>query len=236
MLKLVVFSGAGMSAESGIQTFRNSAGLWEQHRIEDVATPEAWQRNPRLVQAFYNARRCNILQAQPNAAHQIIAELEDNFEVHVITQNIDDLHERAGSTQVIHLHGNIRLAKTSGPEATSTTEYYSIEGSTLDLEHDFCKDGYPLRPHVVWFGENVPAYADAQACVSDADIFVVIGTSLQVYPVAGLIHDIPSICDAYYIDPNAEHTYLPAQFQRISQTATLGCIQLKNILLKKYAS
>lgn len=236
MRKLVVFSGAGMSAESGIHTFRDSDGLWEKHRIEDVATPEAWQRNPHLVNAFYNARRRNILQAQPNTAHQLIAELEDDFEVHVITQNIDDLHERAGSTQVIHLHGNIRLAKTSGPEATSTQDYYAIEGSDLDLERDVCKDGYPLRPHVVWFGENVPAYADAQDCISDAEIFVVIGTSLQVYPVAGLIHDIPHVCDAYYIDPNAQYTDLPAQFRRISQTATLGCVELKNILLEKYVS
>lgn len=126
MKKLVAFSGAGMSAESGIHTFRDSDGLWEQYRIEEVATPEAWAKNPELVQRFYNARRKNILEAQPNAAHQLIADLENEFDVHVITQNIDDLHERAGSSKVIHLHGNIRLAKSSGPDAQSTTEFYPI--------------------------------------------------------------------------------------------------------------
>ena len=145
MPKLIVFSGAGMSAESGINTFRDSDGLWEQHRVEDVATPEAWAKNPALVQRFYNERRKNILNAQPNAAHQLIAELEQYFDVAVITQNIDDLHERAGSQQVLHLHGNIRLAKTSGPDAQTTTRFYPIEGAELDLERDVCDVGYPLR-------------------------------------------------------------------------------------------
>lgn len=222
MKKMVIFSGAGMSAESGINTFRDSKGLWEQYRIEDVATPKAWAKNPELVQRFYNARRKNILEAQPNAAHQLIANLEDNFDVHIITQNIDDLHERAGSSKVIHLHGNIRLTKTSGPNCQYTTEFYPIEGTELDLNKHFCKAGYPLRPHVVWFGEAVPAYTDAQACIQDADILVVIGTSLQVYPVAGLIHEIPPECAAYYIDPKADQQYLPAQFHKISQTATEG--------------
>ena len=183
MKKLVVFSGAGMSAESGINTFRDSDGLWEQYRIEDVATPQAWARDPQLVQRFYNARRKNILEAEPNTAHLQIAQLQQDYDVHVITQNIDDLHERAGSSKVIHLHGNIRLAKTSGPDAQSTTEFYPVEETDLDLNKHFCTAGYPLRPHVVWFGEAVPAYAEAQNCVQDADIFVVIGTSLQVYPV-----------------------------------------------------
>lgn len=222
MKKMVIFSGAGMSAESGINTFRDSNGLWEQYRIEDVATPEAWAKNPELVQRFYNARRKNILEAQPNAAHQLIANLEDNFDVHIITQNIDDLHERAGSSKVIHLHGNIRLAKTSGPNCQYTTEFYPIEGTELDLNKHFCKAGYSLRPHVVWFGEAVPAYTDAQDCIQDADILVVIGTSLQVYPVAGLIHEIPPECAAYYIDPKADQQYLPAQFHKIPQTATEG--------------
>ena len=195
MKKLVVFSGAGMSAESGINTFRDSDGLWEQYRIEDVATPQAWARDPQLVQRFYNARRKNILEAEPNTAHLQIAQLQQDYDVHVITQNIDDLHERAGSSKVIHLHGNIRLAKTSGPDAQSTTQFYPVEETELDLNKHFCTAGYPLRPHVVWFGEAVPAYAEAQSCVQDADIFVVIGTSLQVYPVAGLIHDIPT-CQA----------------------------------------
>lgn len=232
MKKLVVFSGAGMSAESGINTFRDSDGLWEQYRIEDVATPQAWARDPQLVQRFYNARRKNILEAEPNTAHLQIAQLQQDYDVHVITQNIDDLHERAGSSKVIHLHGNIRLAKTSGPDAQSTTQFYPIEETELDLNKHFCTAGYPLRPHVVWFGEAVPAYAEAQSCVQDADIFVVIGTSLQVYPVAGLIHDIPASCQAYYIDPKADQQQLPVQFHKITQTATHGMQQLIQLLEK----
>ncbi|WP_180040129.1 NAD-dependent deacylase [Acinetobacter sp. YH12100] len=232
MNKLVVFSGAGMSAESGINTFRDSDGLWEQYRIEDVATPQAWARDPQLVQRFYNARRKNILEAEPNTAHLQIAQLQQDYDVHVITQNIDDLHERAGSSKVIHLHGNIRLAKTSGPDAQSTTEFYPVEETDLDLNKHFCTAGYPLRPHVVWFGEAVPAYAEAQNCVQDADIFVVIGTSLQVYPVAGLIHDIPVSCQAYYIDPRADQQQLPVQFHKITQTATDGVQQLIQLLEK----
>ena len=232
MKKLVVFSGAGMSAESGSNTFRDSDGLWEQYRIEDVATPQAWARDPQLVQRFYNARRKNILEAEPNTAHLQIAQLQQDYDVHVITQNIDDLHERAGSSKVIHLHGNIRLAKTSGPDAQSTTEFYPVEETDLDLNKHFCTAGYPLRPHVVWFGEAVPAYAEAQNCVQDADIFVVIGTSLQVYPVAGLIHDIPASCQAYYIDPKADQQQLPVQFHKITQTATHGMQQLIQLLEK----
>lgn len=233
MKKLVVFSGAGMSAESGINTFRDSDGLWEQHRVEDVATPEAWRRDPELVQRFYNERRKKILAAQPNAAHQLIAELEVAYDIHVITQNIDDLHERAGSSKVIHLHGNIRLAKTSGPKAQYTTEFYLIDGTELDLNKHLCKDGYPLRPHVVWFGEAVPAYAEAQDYVRDTDIFIVIGTSLQVYPVAGLIHEISSNCIAYYIDPKANQQHLPPQFKKIAMTATQGMQYLKDKLLNE---
>lgn len=232
MKKLVVFSGAGMSAESGINTFRDSDGLWEQYRIEDVATLQAWARDPQLVQRFYNARRKNILEAEPNTAHLQIAQLQQDYDVHVITQNIDDLHERAGSSKVIHLHGNIRLAKTSGPDAQSTTQFYPVEETELDLNKHFCTAGYPLRPHVVWFGEAVPAYAEAQNCVQDADIFVVIGTSLQVYPVAGLIHDIPASCQAYYIDPKADQQQLPVQFHKITQTATHGMQQLIQLLEK----
>ena len=181
MTKLVVFSGAGMSAESGISTFRDSNGLWENYDIQQVATPEAWERNPALVQRFYNERRKNILEAQPNEAHQYIAKLQDYYDVQVITQNIDDLHERAGSQNVLHLHGNIRLAKSSGPDAQYTTQFYEVNGWKLDLEQDFCPDGYPLRPHVVWFGEAVPAYEEAIRLVQSADIFIVIGSTLSVY-------------------------------------------------------
>ncbi|WP_141112749.1 NAD-dependent deacylase, partial [Acinetobacter baumannii] len=190
MTKLVVFSGAGMSAESGIRTFRDSNGLWENYDIQQVATPEAWERNPALVQRFYNERRKNILEAQPNEAHQYIAKLQDHYDVQVITQNIDDLHERAGNQNVLHLHGNIRLAKSSGPDAQYTTQFYEVNGWKLDLEQDFCPDGYPLRPHVVWFGEAVPAYEEAIRLVQSADIFIVIGSTLSVYPVAALVHEI----------------------------------------------
>ncbi len=226
MKKIVVFSGAGMSAESGISTFRDSNGLWENYDIQDVATPEAWHRNPELVQRFYNERRKNILEAQPNKAHQIIADLEQYFNVTVITQNIDDLHERAGSEHVIHLHGNIRLAKSSKANAQYSTEFYPIEGWELNLENDKCPDGYPLRPHVVWFGEAVPAYEDAVQTIQDADIFIVIGSTLTVYPVAGLIHEIPSTCEAYYIDPHASYDRVPQQYQCLKMNATEGMQQL----------
>ncbi|EPK4683585.1 SIR2 family NAD-dependent protein deacylase, partial [Acinetobacter baumannii] len=220
MTKLVVFSGAGMSAESGISTFRDSNGLWENYDIQQVATPEAWERNPALVQRFYNERRKNILEAQPNEAHQYIAKLQDYYDVQVITQNIDDLHERAGSQNVLHLHGNIRLAKSSGPDAQYTTQFYEVNGWKLDLEQDFCPDGYPLRPHVVWFGEAVPAYEEAIRLVQSADIFIVIGSTLSVYPVAALVHEIPHYTKAYYIDPQADHSRVPPQYKLLNMTAT----------------
>ncbi|MEI5700598.1 Sir2 family NAD-dependent protein deacetylase [Acinetobacter baumannii] len=226
MTKLVVFSGAGMSAESGISTFRDSNGLWENYDIQQVATPEAWERNPALVQRFYNERRKNILEAQPNEAHQYIAKLQDHYDVQVITQNIDDLHERAGSQNVLHLHGNIRLAKSSGPDAQYTTQFYEVNGWKLDLEQDFCPDGYPLRPHVVWFGEAVPAYEEAIRLVQSADIFIVIGSILSVYPVAALVHEIPHYTKAYYIDPQADHSRVPPQYKLLNMTATEGMHEL----------
>ncbi|MDC4274355.1 SIR2 family NAD-dependent protein deacylase [Acinetobacter baumannii] len=226
MTKLVVFSGAGMSAESGISTFRDSNGLWENYDIQQVATPEAWERNPALVQRFYNERRKNILEAQPNEAHQYIAKLQDHYDVQVITQNIDDLHERAGSQNVLHLHGNIRLAKSSGPDAQYTTQFYEVNGWKLDLEQDFCPNGYPLRPHVVWFGEAVPAYEEAIRLVQSADIFIVIGSTLSVYPVAALVHKIPHYSKAYYIDPQADHSRVPPQYKLLNMTATEGMHEL----------
>ncbi|MCJ8160682.1 SIR2 family NAD-dependent protein deacylase [Acinetobacter zhairhuonensis] len=230
MQNLVVFSGAGMSAESGIQTFRDHDGLWENYNIEDVATPEAWARNPQLVQDFYNQRRKHILDAQPNLAHQLIAQLQQYYHVNVITQNIDDLHERAGNDNVLHLHGNILLAKSSGPNAEYSTEFYPIQGWELNLEKDHCPAGYPLRPHVVWFGEAVPTYVEAQDTVQHTDIFIVIGSSLEVYPVAGLIHEIPQHCQAYYIDPKAHQQSMPAQYQLIAKTATEGMQQVFSML------
>ncbi|WP_279722663.1 SIR2 family NAD-dependent protein deacylase [Acinetobacter baumannii] len=230
MTKLVVFSGAGMSAESGIRTFRDSNGLWENYDIQQVATPEAWERNPALVQRFYNERRKNILEAQPNEAHQYIAKLQDYYDVQVITQNIDDLHERAGNQNVLHLHGNIRLAKSSGPDAQYTTQFYEVNGWKLDLEQDFCPDGYPLRPHVVWFGEAVPAYEEAIRLVQSADIFIVIGSTLSVYPIAALVHEIPHYTKAYYIDPQADHSRVPPQYKLLNMTATEGMHELFNQL------
>ncbi len=226
----MVFSGAGMSAESGISTFRDSNGLWENYDIQQVATPEAWERNPALVQRFYNERRKNILEAQPNEAHQYIAKLQDHYDVQVITQNIDDLHERAGSQNVLHLHGNIRLAKSSGPDAQYTTQFYEVNGWKLDLEQDFCPNGYPLRPHVVWFGEAVPAYEKAIRLVQSADIFIVIGSTLSVYPVAALVHEIPHYSKAYYIDPQADHSRVPPQYKLLNMTATEGMHELFNQL------
>lgn len=231
MTKLVVFSGAGMSAESGISTFRDSNGLWENYDIQQVATPEAWERNPALVQRFYNERRKNILEAQPNEAHQYIAKLQDHYDVQVITQNIDDLHERAGSQNVLHLHGNIRLAKSSGPDAQYTTQFYEVNGWKLDLEQDFCPNGYPLRPHVVWFGEAVPAYEEAIRLVQSADIFIVIGSTLSVYPVAALVHEIPHYSKAYYIDPQADHSRVPPQYKLLNMTATEGMHELFHQLI-----
>lgn len=218
-LNLVIFSGAGMSAESGVQTFRDSDGLWEQHRLEEVATPEAWRANPDLVTRFYNERRKRILEVKPNQAHIQISNLEEEFNVQVITQNIDDLHERAGSSKVLHLHGNIRFAKSSGPNAESA--YYPIEGWELS-ENDRCPEGYRLRPHVVWFGEAVPAYDTAVQILQNADILIVIGTSLQVHPAAGLIYHTPENALRIIVDPKADAMDLPREFHRVNGGAVAG--------------
>lgn len=218
--RIVVFSGAGMSAESGISTFRDGNGLWENYNIEEVATPDAWAKNPQLVQRFYNERRTGILAAVPNEAHQLIAQLQKEFDVDVITQNIDDLHERAGSEKVHHLHGNIRFAKSSGPNQEK--KYYPIDGSSLDLSNDFCDEGYPLRPHVVWFGEEVPMYETVIPIIQQADIFIVIGTSLNVYPAAGLIHYCNPMSRKYLIDPKASQLTVPSDFHLVQENAIQG--------------
>jgi NAD-dependent deacetylase len=223
MKKVIIFSGSGMSAESGISTFRDSGGLWEQYRIEDVATPEAWKRDPAMVQEFYNLRRKQIIECQPNQAHMLIAQLEEKYDVTVITQNIDDLHERAGSSDVLHLHGNIRLSKSSGP--TAENAYYPIDGWELKTS-DLCPEGYALRPHVVWFGEEVPMYEVAMHSIAEADIFVVVGTSLQVYPAAGLIHYAINAESRYLIDPNAEELKVPSSFRVIARNAVEGITAL----------
>jgi NAD-dependent deacetylase len=229
--KIVFFSGAGMSAESGISTFRDSGGLWENYKIEEVATPEAWKKHPDIVSEFYNQRRKQIIDTVPNEAHSIISELEKHFEVSIITQNIDDLHERAGSKNVLHLHGNIRLAKSSGPNQEK--KYYPIEGWELTKD-DLCEDGYRLRPHVVWFGESVPAMDGAINIVKEADYFVVIGTSLQVYPAAGLVHVVPVNAIKFVIDPNVDSFDLPADFNQIGENAIAGINEFKRILLNSF--
>lgn len=225
--KLIVLSGAGISAESGLKTFRDSDGLWEQYRIEEVATPQAWQRNPEMVQHFYNLRRKQVLESQPNAAHHFFKQCEAQFETIIITQNIDDLHERAGSSNVLHLHGNIRQCKSSGPNQEKA--YYPIDGWELTLE-DKCPDGYTLRPHVVWFGEEVPELENAAYLVSTADILVVVGTSLNVYPAAGLIHYAPQDCERFVIDPKAEELSIDRSFTKIAKTAVEGVAILERLL------
>jgi len=217
--KIVVFSGAGMSAESGIQTFRDHGGLWERYRIEDVATPEAWNRDPELVTRFYNERRKQIIATSPNEVHLLIQRLESDFDVTVITQNIDDLHERAGSSKVLHLHGNIRLSKSSGPNQEA--KYYPIDSWELTAA-DRCPEGYRLRPHVVWFGEAVPMFEEAEKLISAADVVIIIGTSLRVYPVAGLIHYINKGSKAYLIDPNAHNLTLPNGIEAVNDSAVKG--------------
>jgi NAD-dependent deacetylase len=225
MQKIVVLTGAGISAESGLKTFRDSDGLWEEYRIEDVATPHAWQRNRTLVLEFYNQRRKQVLEAIPNSAHIALAELQKNYDVHIITQNIDDLHERAGSKKVIHLHGEIRKSRsTADPELI-----YEINGWELK-EGEKCERGSQLRPHIVWFGEMVPELENAARIASMADVFLVIGTSLQVYPAAGLIEYAPYEADKYYIDPKAE--MIRSDFTIIRKTAGEGVPELVNKLLQ----
>ncbi len=228
-MKVVFFSGAGMSAESGIGTFRDKGGLWENHRIEDVATPEAWKRNPDLVTEFYNLRRKKIFETEPNKAHFAIAQLENIIDVHVITQNIDDLHERAGSKKVLHLHGNIKYAKSSGPNQDK--KYYLLKNWNL-TKHDLCDEGYRLRPHVVWFGESVPAFDEAAEIIKNADIFIVIGTSLQVYPAAGLIQYANNAKTKILVDPNASSINGIEDFKVYSNTATEGVLLAINEIKK----
>ncbi len=225
MKKLVVFTGAGISAESGLKTFRGSDGLWEGYSIEEVATPEGWRKNPTQVLEFYNLRRKQCIAAQPNAAHVALRELEANFEVHIITQNIDDLHERAGSTNVLHLHGEIRKAQSS----LNPRFVYGMGEDTLVLG-DMCELGSQLRPHVVWFGEAVPNLDRAAQITREADIFVVVGTSLQVYPAANLLYETKADCKVYLIDPAAEALHLESHVTRIPYPATVGVNILRSML------
>jgi len=201
--KLVILSGAGMSQESGIRTFRDMNGLWEEYDVTEVATPEAWAKNPTLVMKFYNDRRKQLYECEPNAGHSGLVDLERDFEVSIITQNIDDLHERAGSSKVLHLHGELKKARSSVDESL----IYDIDGWELKFGQK-CAKGSQLRPFIVWFGEEVPAMNDAVPIVQQADILVVIGTSLNVYPAAGLVNYARKGNPIYVIDPERPSVFI----------------------------
>lgn len=222
----MVLSGAGISAESGIKTFRDSDGLWEGHNVMDVATPEGWYKNPALVLDFYNQRRKQLKEVKPNLAHQILAELENDFDVQIITQNVDDLHERAGSSKVLHLHGELLKVR-------STVDSNYILDWETDLNFsDFDTNNNQLRPHIVWFGEAVPALEEAVLITETADYFAVIGTSLQVYPAAGLIDFTKAVTPVFYIDPKPiKIPNLRNPLHVIPEVASEGMKQLQKILI-----
>ena len=230
--KITVLTGAGVSAESGISTFRDSNGLWENYRVEDVASIEGWYRNPAVVLDFYNQRRRQLKDAQPNAAHRAIASLEQDYDVTVVTQNVDNLHERAGSTKIIHLHGELTKVrpedKCNERDGFSEAEVFDIGYDDISLG-DLAPDGAQLRPHIVWFGEAVPKIEQAIDAVSRADILLIVGTSLQVYPAAGLYRYAGYDTPIYIIDPKD----VPVNDRRIvhiREVATKGMEIFKNIL------
>jgi len=215
MKHIVVLTGAGMSAESGVKTFRDAGGLWEGHDVMEVASPQGFAKKPELVLDFYNQRRRQLFEVAPNAAHKDIAKLEDYFKVTVITQNIDDLHERGGSTNIIHLHGELLKAR-------STYDDTDIQDWSTDLVlGDVCKKGHQLRPHIVWFGEDVPLIEKAAQICATADILLIIGTSMQVYPAAGLMHYAPADIPIYFIDPKP-NVASSKRVTVIAETATIG--------------
>lgn len=224
--KLVVLTGAGISAESGVKTFRDSGGLWEGHNVMDVATPEGWHKNPALVLDFYNQRRRQLKEVLPNRGHQILAELETYFEVYIITQNVDDLHERAGSSNELHLHGELLKVRSS-----VDTNYILEWQDDLNFG-DFDKDKNQLRPHIVWFGEEVPALEEAINITETADYFAVIGTSLQVYPAAGLLDFTSRETPVFYIDPKPiKISNLRNPLEVIPEMASIGAEIMRNKLL-----
>jgi NAD-dependent deacetylase len=214
--KLVVLSGAGISAESGIQTFRDSNGLWENHRVEDVASPQGWKKNPEMVLEFYNQRRRNVKGVHPNKAHKLIGQLEEFYDVEIVTQNIDNLHERGGSTQVLHIHGEILKSRSSSNPHIKYDQPGDIKMG------DKASDGAQLRPDIVWFGEDVPLLTKAASIVSKANILLVIGTSMQVYPAAGLVHEIPDHCLLIVINPDEVEFNFGERAVLIKEKATNG--------------
>lgn len=223
---IVVLSGAGISAESGLKTFRDGDGLWMGYNVEDVATPRAFKKNPQLVLDFYNERRKDVAAAQPNAAHKGLADLEKDFNVTIITQNIDDLHERGGSTNVLHLHGQIFQMRS----VANISTIYDIQG---DINvGDLAPDGFQLRPNIVWFEEAVPMMEEAAALLHNCDYFVVVGTSLQVYPAASLLHYAPPFLPKFIIDKKIPAVSSYPNLHLIEKPATAGVEELKKLLLK----
>jgi NAD-dependent deacetylase len=223
MKHIVVLTGAGVSAESGIKTFRDEDGLWEGHDVMEVASPKGFRNNPELVLDFYNQRRRQLKDVNPNSAHKALAQLENNYKVSIITQNVDDLHERAGSTNVLHLHGELRKIRSTG-----NSDAIKTWNGDLHLG-DTCKNGYQLRPHIVWFGEDVPLMETAIEICDTADILIIIGTSMQVYPAASLRHYLKPETDIYYIDPKPAYLDNP-NITTIAESASIGI----NILIAKY--
>ncbi len=224
MKKCVILSGAGISADSGLQTFRDAGGLWEGYKIEEVCTPEAYARDPKKVLDFYNMRRRQANAAQPNAAHKALVALEPHYRVEIVTQNVDDLHERAGSRSVLHLHGELNKVR-------SCVNDYEIIGWMGDQSEADCDaNGYPLRPHIVWFGESVPAFGEAVHAMQDADVVVVVGTSLKVYPAASLLQYAPPHAEIYLVDPNPGRVDIQAEV--IPQRAKDGVPTLVDHLIE----
>ncbi len=225
MLKLVVLSGAGISAESGLATFRDAGGLWEGHDVMEVASPQGWHKNRELVLNFYNERRKAAAKAVPNTGHLVLAELENDFDVTIITQNVDDLHEKAGSSHVVHLHGKLSEARSSKDESL----IYHIGDKPIAIG-DVCELGSQLRPNIVWFGEMVPMIESAAQISQQADIFIVVGTSLAVYPAASLIDFVPHDTCVYVVDPNMPHVNPRSNIKLIKAKATVGLKQIADEL------
>ncbi|MCR5433518.1 MAG: NAD-dependent deacylase [Bacteroidaceae bacterium] len=229
-MKAVVLTGAGMSAESGISTFRDNGGLWDQYNVEDVATPEGWYRNPKLVTEFYNERRRQLMDVKPCLGHELVARLEEHYQVTVITQNVDNLHERAGSSQVIHLHGEL-MKVTSSLNPNDPRYIKTLPTDHLDVQiGDLAGDGSQLRPFIVWFGEPVPAIETAVEYCQQADLFIIIGTSLNVYPAAGLTQFVPKETPIYLIDPKPVQWNSSHRFHHIMKGASAGMQELMETL------
>ena len=230
MKRLVILTGAGMSAESGFSTFRDAGGLWEQYPVEKVATPEGWQEDPNLVTDFYNGLRQQLVAARPNRGHEILAEMEQDYDVRIITQNVDDLHERAGSSHVIHLHGEL-MKVCSSRDPDNPHFIRTLPQTHLQVAHgERAGDGSLLRPWIVWFGEAVPRLTDAIAEVEQADIFVIIGSSLNVYPAAGLVHYVPNGAPIYLIDPKEVQVPAHRAVVVIQEVASVGCQRLREAI------